>query len=229
MAERLPWSVLLGGTAMAMAVAVGLWAGIHSGWRRDRAIDRGLLTIFIGLRNFPVFLLASFALFFFSAKLGWFPIAGAETPFATLGPLGRVADVARHLVLPATVLAVQFIGGHYLVMRAAMVEELGADYLLLGRAKGLGDRRLKYRYAARNALLPVVTLTALELGFIVTGAVFVERVFASPGMGQLLFDAVSARDYPAIQGCFLIITLGVVSLNFLAEALYRRLDPRTAA
>jgi peptide/nickel transport system permease protein len=127
------------------------------------------------------------------------------------------------------VMAMQMSAGHYLLMRAGMVSEIGADYLLLGRAKGIPDRRLKYRYAARNALLPVVSLTAMELGFAATGLIFVETVFSYPGTGRLLFEAVSARDYPTIQGCFLFITVGVVTLNLLADLAYRRLDPRTAA
>ncbi|MGH3849404.1 MAG: ABC transporter permease subunit, partial [Pseudonocardiaceae bacterium] len=105
--------------------------------------------------------------------------------------------------------------------------EHGADYMLLGRAKGLRERRLKYRYAARNALLPVMSLTALQLGFAVTGDVLIERVFSYPGLGGLLFESIGARDYPTIQGAFLIVSLTVVTLNALTDMGYRRLDPRT--
>ncbi len=224
---RLPWTLLLVGSATAVATAVGLIAGVHAGWRRARPVDRGLLALFLGLREFPTFLLGSLALFVFAVKLNWFPLAGARDRFAELSLIGQVNDVANHLVLPATVLAVGLAAGHYLVMRAGMVSELGADYLLLGRAKGLPERRLKYRYAARNALLPVVSLTAIQLGFAVTGAILVERVFAYPGIGRLLFDSIGARDYPVIQGCFLVTTIIVVSVNALADLLYRRLDPRT--
>lgn len=227
LADRLPWSLLLAGSATAVATGVGLVAGVHAGWRRGRAVDRGLLGLFLGMREFPSFLLGSLALFVFAVKLDWFPLAGARTPFAELGLAGQVGDVAHHLVLPAGVLAVGLAAGHYLVMRAGIVSELGADYLLLGRAKGLAERRLKYRYAARNALLPVVSLTAIQLGFAVTGAILVERVFAYPGIGRLLFESIGARDYPAIQGCFLVTAVLVVSVNVLAEVLYRRLDPRT--
>ncbi|MDQ3974171.1 MAG: ABC transporter permease [Actinomycetota bacterium] len=226
--ERLPWTVLLTGSALTLAVAAGLLAGVHSAWRRGEPVDRGLLAVFLGLRNVPVFFLASLAVFAFAVQLGWVPLAGARTLFAdTGGLLGQSADVAHHLLLPAAVLATQFAAGYYLVMRANMVGELGADYLVLGRVKGLRERRLKYRYAARNALLPVVTLMALQVSHAVTGAVFVETVFAYPGMGRLLFDAVEFRDYPTLQACFLVLTLVVVTANFLADLAYRRLDPRT--
>ena len=155
-------------------------------------------------------------------------LAGARSPFAELGLLGQVRDIAWHLVLPACVLAVGLAASQYLVMRAGMVTQLGADHLLLGRAKGLRERRLKYRYAARNALLPVVSMTAIHLGFAVTGAVVVERVFAYPGLGRYLYESIGARDYPAIQGGFLVITVLVVSVNAVADVLIRRLDPRTA-
>lgn len=227
-AERLPWTLLLIFSAMALAVAVGWVTGINSGWRRSRAVDTGLLSGFLALRSFPVFFLGSIALLVFAVKLDLVPLSGARTLYAPdMGPLERAGDIAYHLLLPAVVLSTQFIGGHYLLMRAGMVGELGSDYLRGGRAKGLRERRLKYHYAARNALLPVVTVTALQLSLSVTGAILVETVFAYPGMGRLVFDSISFRDYPTLQGCFLVLSLFVVTLNFLADLLYRRLDPRT--
>ncbi|CAN5499288.1 ABC transporter permease [soil metagenome] len=229
LAERLPWTLLLVVTSVTMAAVAGLAAGVHSGWHRGRPVDRGLLAVFLSVRNFPVFFLASIALYVFAVKLGWVPIAGAETRFTEFdGIFDRVADIAHHLVLPATVLASRFVADDYLFMRAGMVNELGADYLLLGRAKGLRERRLKYAYAGRNALLPVVTVLAIQPGTAVTAAVFVETVFAYPGIGRLMFESVSYRDYPTMQACFLILTLFVVTANLLADLLYARLDPRTA-
>ena len=228
--RRLPWTLLLVGTAIALAAVVGLAAGVHAGWRRDRRVDRALLTVLLAVREFPTFLLGSLLLFVFAVKLRWLPLFGAETPFSgSWSLLDRVVDVARHLVLPVTVLTIGLTVGNYLIMRAGMVGELGSDYLRLGQAKGLRPRRLKYRYAARNALLPVVSLTALQLGFAVTGDVLVERVFSYPGLGGLLFDAIGARDYPTIQGVFLVVSVSVVTVNALADAWLRRLDPRTDA
>ncbi|MDQ3382175.1 MAG: ABC transporter permease [Actinomycetota bacterium] len=229
LADRLPWTLLLLTTAMLIAISVGWLGGVQSAWRRNTPTDRGLLTAFLTLKSLPVFFIGSLVLFGLAVRLGWFPLAGAYTPYADLGPLQVVGDVAHHLVLPATVLALEFAASEYLVMRASMVSELGADYLLLGRSKGLQDRRLKYRYAARNALLPVVALTAVHIAFAATGSVLVETVFVYPGIGRLTFEAISFRDYPVLQGCFLVLTLVVVSANFLADALSRRLDPRTAS
>lgn len=229
LATRLPWTLLLIGTALLLAALVALPAGVHSGWRRGRPVDRGLLALFLGLRNLPAYFLGSLALYVFAAKLGWFPISGAYTPYASYGALARVLDVAHHLVLPAGVLALEFAGGDYLLMRAGVVGEAGADYLALGYAKGLSERRVKYRYAARNAILPVVTLAGMQLGFAVTGTIFVETVFAYPGLGELVYDSVSYRDYPVLQGCFLVLTCTVLVGNFCVDQLYARLDPRVRA
>ena len=225
--DRIGWTLLLVGVGLTLATAVGMLGGVLSGWRRGRPLDRGLLGMFLAIDTFPVFFVASIAAYVLAVQLGWFPLGGARTPFAeSYGPLRQGADIAHHLVLPATVLALQFLTYQFLIMRSSMIAELGSDYLLLGRAKGLSDHVLKYRYAARNALLPSVTVAGLQLGFAITAAIFVESVFAYPGLGRLMFEAVADRDYPTMQGCFLILTLIVVTANFLADLLYRRLDPR---
>lgn len=226
--DHLGWTLLLVGTALVLATAIGMLGGVQSGWRRGRAADLGLLGAFLAIDTLPVFFVASAAAYVLSVKLGWFPLSGARTPFADYGPLGEIADVARHLVLPMTVLALQFLTYQFLMMRSSMVGELGSEYLLLGRAKGLSDRVLKYRYAARNALLPSITVAGLQMGFAITAAIFVETVFAYPGVGRLMFEAVANRDYPTMQGCFLVLTLIVVTANLLADLAYRRLDPRVS-
>lgn len=229
LAQRLPWTLLLGGTALALATAAGMAAGIHSGWRRGRAADRRLLVGFITLDNVPVFFLASAAAYALAVRLGWFPLAGARTAFSgSWSPLAQAVDIAHHLVLPATVLAAQFAAFQYLVMRASMVGELGSSYLALGRAKGLAERTLKYRYAARNALLPTVSVLALQTGVVITGSIFVEAVFAYPGLGRLMFEAVGNRDYPTLQGVFLVFAAIVLTANLAADLAYRRLDPRVS-
>ncbi|MEO7557274.1 MAG: ABC transporter permease, partial [Acidimicrobiales bacterium] len=170
--RRLRWTILLVGTSLAVATLLGLVAGIHSGWKRGRGADRFFLTTLLAVREFPAFLLGSLLLFLFAVKLDVLPLSGAETlakPLAHPGLGERLVDLGQHLLLPATVLTTGLMAGSFLLMRASMVSELGADHLLLGRAKGLRERRLKYRYAARNALLPVLSLTALQLGFAVSG------------------------------------------------------------
>ncbi len=226
--ERLPWTLLLVTSAISLAATVGLVAGVHSAWHRGKAVDHGLLSGFLAASSIPPFFLGSVAVFAFAVKLGWFPLSGARTAFGDRsGAMAAVGDVAYHLVLPATVLALAFLLTLYLVMRASMVSELGSDYLQVGRAKGLRDRRLKYRYAARNAMLPVVTEVALLLGVAVPVAIFVEQIFAYPGLGRLLVDSALNRDYPAMQGCFLVLSLVVITLNLLADLVNARLDPRT--
>ena len=229
-AERLPWTLLLLSTSIALAIVIGWITGVNSAWRRGRMADRGLLTLFLGLHSFPVFFVGSLALFVFGVKLGWVPLAGSRTYFATTGGwLKAVGDIAHHLVLPGLVLALQFATSQYLNMRASMVGELGSDYLRAGRAKGLRERRIKYRYAARNALLPVVAVTGVHIGAAVTQSILVETVFAYQGLGRLTFDAVAFRDYPTLQACFLVLTLVVVTANFAADAVNARLDPRIRA
>jgi peptide/nickel transport system permease protein len=228
--RRLPWTILLVGGSMVLATIVGMVAGVRSGWRRDRPADRALMTGLMVVYNFPPYLLGSILLFVIGVKLHWVPSFGAETPFSSSFSLvDRVVDIARHAVLPILVLTAGIAAYTYLLMRAGMVRELGSDYLLLGRAKGLRDRRLKYRYAARNALLPVVTNIVFDLGVAVFANVLVERVFSYPGLGGLMFESIATRDYPSIQGVFLVLSVGVVTVNALADASYRRLDPRTAA
>ena len=223
---RLPWTVLLVSTGAVLATVVGLSAGVHSGWRRGRRADQGLLALSIGIGNVPSYVVASLAVLVFGVSLGWLPLGGATTAFVSMAPLSRLIDIARHLILPATVLCLPFAAEQYLVMRAGMVSELGADYLILGRAKGLPDRWLEYRYSARNALVPVVNVAAVQIGSAFAVTVFVETVFDYPGIGRLMFDAVAVRDYPVLQGCFLIISVTVVTLNAVAEVVHRRLDPR---
>ena len=228
LAERLPWTLLLLGTSLALATAVGLLGGIESGWRRGRAADAASVSLVVAIQNVPVFFVASTAAYVFAVKLGWFPLSGARTPFSeSWGPVRQVVDVLHHLALPALVMAAEFVTLQFLVMRASVVTELGAGYLLLGRAKGLREVVLKYRYAGRNALVPAASVIALQAGFAVTAAIFVEVVFAYPGLGRLMFEAVGARDYPTIQGVFLLLGAVVLAANGLADLVSRRLDPRT--
>lgn len=225
-AERLPWTLLLGATALVLGLGGAVLAGIHAGWRSGRHFDIGLTTLFVSVRLIPPFFLASVLAFVFAVKLGWFPLSGAETAFSDPSLVGRLGDIAHHLVLPATVVALQIGTFQYLLTRASMVMEVGSDYLALGRAKGLGERWLKYRYAARNAAVPVVSHTAMMLGAVLSGSILVETIFAYPGMGRLTFEAIAARDYPVLQAAFLVFSLGVLTVNFLADLIYPRLDPR---
>ena len=226
---RVGWSLLLLLSATAIAMVVGLPLGVHSGWKRGKGVDRGLLGFFLSVQNLPIFVVGSVVFTLLAAKLGLFPLGGAKTPFSDYRGVDEVLDIIRHLALPSLLLAFDFVTYEYLVMRSSMVGELGADYLLGGRAKGLTERRLKYRYAGRNALLPVVTVIGLQFSLAVgAGLIIVERIFSYPGVGGYMFAAVGTRDYPAMQGAFLLLTITVVTTNFVVDLIYRRLDPRTA-
>jgi ABC-type dipeptide/oligopeptide/nickel transport system permease component len=135
-------------------------------------------------------------------------------------------DYCRHMILPATTLALTLYGGNAIVVRSAMMETLGEDFILTARAKGMRQSRIVMRHALRGAMLPVVTLITLSLGSIVSGAILVEVVFSWPGVGDALYEAVLHRDYPMLQGGFLILIISVVFFNFVADLLYARIDPR---
>jgi len=227
--DRVGWSFLLLVTASGIAMLIGLPLGVHSAWKRGKGVDRGLLGFFLTVQNLPIFIVGSLAFLLFAAKWRIFPYQGATTAFSDYQGFSEVADIIRHLTLPALLMSFDFITYEYLVMRSSMVGELGSDYLLGGRAKGLRERRLKYRYAGRNALLPVVTVIGLQFSLAIgAGLVIVEQIFSYPGVAGYMLGAVGTRDYPAMQGAFLVLTIGVVTTNLAVDLLYRRLDPRTA-
>ncbi|WP_281353362.1 ABC transporter permease [Phytoactinopolyspora mesophila] len=226
--ERLPRTVLLVGTALVLGTAAGVAAGAVAGWRRGGRFDSVALAVVTVVRSVPVFFLASAACYVLAVQLGWFPVSGSGTRFAAFGPAERVVDVLWHLALPASVLVVYHAAAQFLVMRAGMVTQLGADHLLTARAKGLPERVVRRRHAARNAMLPVIGLLGVQAGVAITGAVLVETVFRYDGIGSLLVDAISHRDYPLIQGCFLLLTCLVLVASFVADLVTARIDPRTA-
>jgi peptide/nickel transport system permease protein len=229
LARRVGWSLLLLVSASGIALVVGLPLGIHSGWKRGKGVDRNLLGFFLAIQNLPVFIIGSLVFILFAFKWRLFPLGGATTAFNAYHGVGEVLDIGRHLVLPALLMAFDFVTYEYLVMRSSMVGELGSDYLLGGRAKGLSERRLKYRYAGRNALLPVVTVIGLQFSLAMSaGLIIVERIFSYPCVGGYMFLSLGTRDYPAIQGAFLLLTITVVTTNLIVDLVYRRLDPRTA-
>jgi peptide/nickel transport system permease protein len=226
---KVAWSFLLILTATGVSILISIPLGVHSGWKRGRRVDRGLLGFFLAYQNLPIFVVGASAFVVLAAKLRLFPYGGGADPFNSYTGLAKAADVGRHLALPATMMGLDAATYQYLVMRSSMVGELGSDYLLGGRAKGLRERRLKYGYAGRNALLPVVSVIGLQFSLAVTSVIFIERIFNYPGVGNYMFQSVSIRDYPALQGSFLVLTLTVVTVNLLVDLLYRRLDPRTVA
>lgn len=226
-AERLPWTLLLTGASLALSAVVGIVLGAISAWRRGRPADVGLLSFMIALESLPSFWLGMLLVSIFAVQLGWLPSFGAVTPAGRLEGLDAVWDVASHAVLPVVTLAVLSIPGIYLTMRYSTLSVLGEDFIRTARAKGASESRVLFNHVARNALAPVVTVLALRLGYAFGGTVVIETVFSYPGLGRLVFESVSGRDYPVMQAAFLIFTFAVLLANLLADLLYPLLDPRT--
>jgi peptide/nickel transport system permease protein len=229
-ASQVGWTLLLGGTALVIAAVVGNLLGILAAWRRGGAIDSALPPLLIFIGSFPYFWLAMGALYLFGVTLGWFPIRHAFSD--TIEPSlswAFMSDVGMHLVLPALTIVLVSVGGWMLGMRNTMIATNAEDYITMAEAKGLRPGRIMFRYAARNAMLPSVTSFGMSLGFVVGGALLTEVVFAYPGVGYQLLNAVQGLDYPLMQGLFLTITAAVLLANFLVDILYVRLDPRVRA
>src|SRR5262249_27648673 len=201
--------------------------GILSAWRRGSASDHVSTNLAIAFYAFPTQFLGLMLLILLGGLL---PTSGMENPYAgvfgTQSTIARLQDIGLHLILPALTLLLTLYGEFTLIMRSSMLETLGEDYVLTARAKGLSDRRVIARHVVRNALLPIATLVALSIGWIVGGAILVEYIFSWPGIGQALWLAINQRDYPMLQGGFLVLAVSVVVLNLLADLAYFKLDPR---
>jgi ABC-type dipeptide/oligopeptide/nickel transport system permease component len=222
--EALANTIPMAALGTMIAIAIGIVTGVLSAWRRGKTSDHVSTNLAIAFYSFPTQWLALVVLIYLSA---WFPSHGMTDPFLIdPTPWEHLVDVLRHMALPALVFALTLYGEYTLIVRSAMLETLGEDYVLTARAKGLPQRRIVVRHAFRNALLPTTTLMALSLGYIVAGAILIETVFSWPGIGNAVYQAVTERDYPMLQGAFLVLTVSVVFFNLLADLLYFKLDPR---
>jgi peptide/nickel transport system permease protein len=224
--ERIGPTLLLVGVATLIAVALGLWLGTRTAWRRDSTFDRVATTIALTLWSTPTFWLGMLLL---AAVSGAFPAGGMVDPSTSPDFFSQAADVAYHMVLPVITLVAVVYAQYQLVMRSSLLEEMGADYLNTARAKGLREDLVRRRHAVPNALLPTVTLVFLHLGMVIAGAVTVETVFSWPGLGLLTYDAIFHNDLPLLQGTLIVLAGAVVVMNVLADVLYRFLDPRVRA
>jgi peptide/nickel transport system permease protein len=223
--ERLPATLLLGGTVLLLNFTVGLWLGVRQAVRKDSAEDRWLTTVSLAGYATPSFWLGLVLAWLLGVKWRLLPPAGMRNPLLEAGGLAAAVDVARHLVLPAITLSVVSIAGTMRYQRTAMLEALRFPYILTARAKGLTERRVLW-HGWRNALFPVLTLFGLWLPILVSGSVFVEAVFAWPGLGSLAAAAVGNRDYPLLMGAAILVAGMVVLAGFLTDIAYALLDPR---
>ena len=224
--ERLPATLLLTGAAfvlsLAFGVTLGVWASTRVGTWQDSAISL-FSTLFYAT---PLYWLALLAVLVFSIWLPWLPAFGYETVGGGFSGWRRALDIAHHMVLPTLVLATFFMAVYARMTRAAMLEAAGQDFVKTARAKGLPAGRILRAHVLRNALLPVVTLAGLQAGAMVGGAVIIETVFAWPGIGRLLFDALGQRDYSLLLGTFLVTAALAVLFNVITDLVYTVVDPR---
>ncbi|HEV7743065.1 MAG TPA: ABC transporter permease [Pseudolysinimonas sp.] len=226
-ADALPWTIGLVGTATIISFLLGTSIGAYVGWRRGSAAEI-VVPAATFLATVPYFWLGLIMIALFSTTLGWFPASHAFDKTVHPGPTWEfVSSVLYHGTLPALTIVITSLGGWILGMRNMMISVLDEDYITVAQAKGLSPRRVVVGYAARNAVLPQLSSFALAVGFIVGGTLIMEMIFSYPGVGLRLFEATLAKDYPLMQGIFLVITLSVLVANILADVAHTLLDPRT--
>lgn len=224
LAERLPWTLLLTGSALVMTVLIGIPLGVLAASRPRALRDRGVQLLGVTGQSLFVPSIGILLLFVFGLKLGWFPIGGAYDTDAY--GLGWYGSILRHLALPCLSLVLVQLGTYVLTLRATLIDSLGEDYCALARANGLPNRKVLWKHALRNALLPTTTIVGLQLGFLVGGAVLTETIYAYPGIGRGVYEAVTQLDFPVLQGAFVLLAATVIVANLLTDLAYGLLDPR---
>lgn len=224
--DRLGPTLLLTGTTALLSILLGLWLGQRAAWRRGSLFDKVQTGLALVFWSVPTFWLGLILLLVFGGWLQWFPTGGMTTAGTAETGLAYIWDVVRHLALPVVTMVAVVYAQYLMVMRASLLEEMTADYLVTARAKGLREDDVRRKHAVPNALLPTVTLIFLTLGGLIGGAVTVETVFSWPGLGFLTFQALTAPDLPLLQGTFVVFSALVILMNFFADLLYRVLDPR---
>jgi len=219
-------TIALVGISTLLSAVIGVLLGIAAAWRRRTRTDYSITTFTMATYSMPDFWLGMLLLTGLAVGLGWFPVGGLVDPNSDATGVARLADQAKHMVLPALTLTVAYLGEYAIVMRSALLDTMREDYLTLARAKGLRDALVRNRHAVPNAVLPVVTLIAINFGFVLSGAIAVEAIFSWPGLGLATYEALSGPDLPMLQGLFLLFSAAVIAFNLLADLLYAHLDPR---
>ncbi|MDR2162081.1 MAG: ABC transporter permease [Desulfovibrio sp.] len=226
-AERLPLTLWFNGVTLVLTLLLAIPLGVVAARHQDGLFDKATtLLVFIGFAM-PSFWLALLLALHFSIELQWLPLSGLQSlDYASLTTGGKILDLARHLALPVFVATFGSLAGYSRFVRASILEVLRQDYILTARAKGLPERLVLFRHALGNALLPLVTLLGLSLPGLIGGSVILESIFSLPGMGQLFYSAVMARDYPLIMGCLVLGAVLTLAGNILADVCYGLADPR---
>jgi peptide/nickel transport system permease protein len=225
--SRLPWTVFLIGTATVITAVFGLLIGLVSAYHHGKKLDLTNITVSMILWTVPYFWIAMILLWVFGVHFGWFPISNnLSFNAATEGPIRYFIDIMQHAALPIISIVITTYAQYMLIMRSTTLDVIKEDFVTVTKAKGLSTNRILFRHIAKNAMLPMITMIALNLGYVVSGAILVEIVFSYPGVGLLIYQAVTTHDYPLIQGTFFILATAVIVVNFLADILLAVIDPR---
>ncbi len=228
--DATPWTLLLVGTGTFIATLLGSWMGVIAATRRGQKTDDGLLGFSLFTYASPEYWIGIILILIFAVWLPILPSGLQVTPGVEFSSfLAEAADVAEHLILPATAMTLMLLGQYFLIMRSSMVDVLTEDFITVKRATGQRWDRVVRKHAVPNALLPLVTLSAIQFGAVVGGAITIETIFSWPGLGELTFQAINDKDFPVLQGTFLVFSFAVIVANLLADVLYFYLDPRVKA
>lgn len=215
----LPYTIILTFTAITIAVLTGVPLGIYAATHRGTVVDHILAFVSVAFIAIPSFVIAIFLLLIFSIWLDWLPVLGTSRT-------GAFADEAKRMVLPTLALALGWVGFIARLVRTSMLETLGENFIRTSRAFGLSERLITYKYALKNACIPTIAVLGLGIGRLLGGAVLVEIVFARPGLGRLIYDAIAVRNYPVVQGAVLVVVVLFVAVNLLVDLSYSAIDPR---
>jgi peptide/nickel transport system permease protein len=219
-------TIALVGISTLLSTIFGVLIGIAAAWKRGSPTDYASTSFTMATYAMPDFWLGMLLLVTMAVSLGLFPVGGITDPGSSATGLSHLLDQAHHMFLPALTLTVAYLGEYAIVMRSSLLDTMREDYLTLARAKGLRDVMVRNRHAVPNAILPVVTLIAINFGFVLSGAIAVETIFSWPGLGRLTYDALNGPDLPLLQGLFLVFSAAVIFFNLVADLLYAYLDPR---
>lgn len=225
-ADRVPQTLMLVLTSLVIAIIMGTSFGALAGWKSGSRFDSIIMSISLAVYSIPTFAMGLVLLLVFSFMLTVFPLGGMSTPASGFSGFRHFLDVLWHMVLPAVSIIFWYVGEYVLLTRSSMIDVLGKEYITTARAKGLKESAILRNHALRNALLPVVTMSGISFAFAIGGVIEAETVFSWPGVGRLVYDAVLKRDYPLLQGIFLIFAVSVVLMNLVVDLVYGYVDPR---
>jgi peptide/nickel transport system permease protein len=225
-AGKIPKTLLMVGTALIIASVVGIALGAIAGWKTGTKFDTVIVSFSLTTYAIPTFAMGILLMMIFALHLGILPLRGMETIESGLTGWAYFKDVVSHMVLPVTSISIWYIGGYVIVTRNSMQDVLDQDYITLARAKGIKESAVLRRHALRNAILPVVTMLGVHVGWAVAGVIQAETVFGWPGVGRLMYTSVMARDYPVLQGLFLLFSVILVLANLVVDLIYGYIDPR---